>query len=129
MIEYGKLIDQGDWIKGLLEHYPLHAVEHETTRNDPARRTGDGDPGTNFSALTQGQVWMCFCSEVQSDVARGRSMRIMAMAYYFLRQVLQKHVDRIRLQRAVDYRDKFLASGETAEAGRWEKVVASLGAA
>jgi hypothetical protein len=126
-VEYSKLNSTGiDLVKRTIDDLRIiDEIEYETSRNDPIRNNG-GDPGTNFSAITQTEVYLCLTSAHESQFSYDMSMKIMALTYHFWSQVFAQDIDRIRLERATAYKAKCLASGETSKASRWDNVIASL---
>lgn len=117
--EYDRILERGETLPVLYEHFPLHPIEHEGRRSEESY-VGHPNAGVVFlDKLVSPALDATYGAKTAAAIRAG--------IYTRFREVLKAEVDRLRIKYAQHYRQNCLKEGAVNNAARWQAVVDSIG--
>lgn len=116
--EYDRILERGEALPVLYEHFPLHPIEHQGRRSEESY-VGHPNPGVVF--LDE------LVSPALSAIYDAKTaVLIRAGIYTRFREVLKSDIDRLRMKYAQHYKQNCLKEGAANNAVRWQAVMDSV---
>lgn len=116
--EYDRILDRGEALPVLYEHFPLHPIEHQGRRSEDSY-VGHANPGVVFlDELVSPALTATYDAKT--------AVLIRAGIYTRFREVLRSEIDRLRVKYAQHYQQNCLKEGAANNAARWQAVMDSV---